>query len=437
MLLDSSCDFLRGVTVDSNLLVWLLTFAPTSDDGRPVLTNVVATLARFQADVDFSSFRFQGTASFSGATFESACRFVGAEFHRSATFRGARFLGHVDFSDTVIHADLNLAEAEFAKSLSWKAVYVGTSTNLTGVTAHERAQADIISRDKMVLHRSNWLGGVRLNVQCRQISLDGAAFGKPSLITEGDWWPSKLKPAHRQIPQLISTRDADLDNLTVADLDLSACRFNGAHNLDKLRIEGKWSSFARTPATFRWAKRIAIAEEHLWRAELGPWRNRKSWSRPDGESGEVPKPQQLAQIYRRLRKSREDAKDEPGAIDFYYGEMEMRRASARTRGFFNVEHLILSLYWLTSGYGTRAWRAFTGLLSIILVASVLFTIWGMPPGNGWPTGLRVALESATSLLRAPAGTFTAAGEWFVLVLRYLGPVLLALGALALRSRVKR
>ena len=36
-------------------------------------------------------------------------------------------------------------------------------------------------------------------------------------------------------------------------------------------------------------------------------------------------PGQIAGLYRELRKGREDAKDEPGAADFYYGEMEMRR----------------------------------------------------------------------------------------------------------------
>jgi hypothetical protein len=40
---------------------------------------------------------------------------------------------------------------------------------------------------------------------------------------------------------------------------------------------------------------------------------------------------QLAGLYRALRKAREDAKDEPGAVDFYYGEMEMRRYASRGR----------------------------------------------------------------------------------------------------------
>jgi hypothetical protein len=35
--------------------------------------------------------------------------------------------------------------------------------------------------------------------------------------------------------------------------------------------------------------------------------------------------QEIANLYRALRKGREDSKDEPGAADLYYGEMEMRR----------------------------------------------------------------------------------------------------------------
>ena len=41
---------------------------------------------------------------------------------------------------------------------------------------------------------------------------------------------------------------------------------------------------------------------------------------------------EVAGVYRDLRKGREDNKDEPGAADFYYGEMEMRRlAGSRAR----------------------------------------------------------------------------------------------------------
>src|SRR5512132_3081652 len=61
----------------------------------------------------------------------------------------------------------------------------------------------------------------------------------------------------------------------------------------------------------------------------------------------------IAGLYRALRKDYEDSKNEPGAADFYYGEMEMRRlASATAWG----ERVILTLYWLVSGYGLRGMR---------------------------------------------------------------------------------
>ncbi len=36
-------------------------------------------------------------------------------------------------------------------------------------------------------------------------------------------------------------------------------------------------------------------------------------------------------MYRQLRKAVEGAKNEPGAADFYYGEMEMRRHTSTSR----------------------------------------------------------------------------------------------------------
>lgn len=54
------------------------------------------------------------------------------------------------------------------------------------------------------------------------------------------------------------------------------------------------------------------------------------------------------------------AGDEPGAADFYYGEMEMRRNSTATPAW---ERVILFLYWLLSGYALRASRALLALVT--------------------------------------------------------------------------
>src|SRR5262249_60260705 len=61
-------------------------------------------------------------------------------------------------------------------------------------------------------------------------------------------------------------------------------------------------------------------------------------------------PERLAVLYRQLRKAQEDAKNEPGAADFYYGEMEMRRHATTVR---IGERILLLLYWLTSVMPSR------------------------------------------------------------------------------------
>jgi hypothetical protein len=210
-------------------------------------------------------------------------------------------------------------------------------------------------------------------------------------------------------PRLISLRRADVRNLVLADLDLGPCLFENANNLDQLHIEGSYPFadtprrviFARAwPPVWMWTRRQTLAEEHLWRLRWAIRRNDKSSNgtstalRPKGigwypqrchlpdwleeKSRPVnfdPDAKNLASIYRALRKGREDSKDEPGAADFYYGEMEMRRRATSTP---KAEKLILWLYWFFSGYALRAWRALSGLFLVIVLLAWLLT----------PTGVR-------------------------------------------------
>jgi hypothetical protein len=100
----------------------------------------------------------------------------------------------------------------------------------------------------------------------------------------------------------------------------------------------------------------------------------------------VPTAPEIAGIYRDLRKGREDAKDEPGAADFY-GETEMRRLAARgSRHQRNdggrakgrlpswPKRRLLDAYWAVSGYGLRAWRALTALTILLVGCAALLTL---------------------------------------------------------------
>jgi hypothetical protein len=147
-------------------------------------------------------------------------------------------------------------------------------------------------------------------------------------------------------------------------------------------------------------------------------------------------------LYRSLRKAEEDTKNEPGAADFYYGEMEMRR---NIEDIPRAERLILQLYWLVSGYALRAWRSVATLTAIVLLAAVAFAFWGFPASganfrpvginnnNGTliyqqrppnlpsgleqlPAAIRFSAQSSTALLRGPDRTLTPLGDWLEILL---------------------
>jgi hypothetical protein len=334
--------------------------------------------------------------------------------------------------------------------------------------------------------RARFLAGVQLRVRWANVLLDDADLAAPSVLDglpdldNSDWgrmqesvWP--VDPYGT--PRLWSVRGANVAGLTVAAVDLRACRFVGAHHLDQLRAER--SNFADTPPSWRWTARRIIAEEEEWRG----W-DRHELALPDELELKTLGPAQIAPLYRDLRKGLEDNKDEPGAADFYYGEMEMRRhgkgrqirvgqltARAPSRRFdisAASEWAILTLYWLVSGYGLRAWRALASLAAVVVVASVIFAFWGFaapdqpafrpvdvdsegalvyepqpqvdrPTGREeLPTALLFSTQAITALLRGPdPRALTTVGEWLSIALRLVGPVLFGLAVLSVRGRVKR
>jgi hypothetical protein len=144
---------------------------------------------------------------------------------------------------------------------------------------------------------------------------------------------------------------------------------------------------------WRYAQQRATAEpaqtQHSEAAEHNQgWYPAECWPPDwyDFEQLTAPDAHEITALYRHLRKGREDNKDEPGAADFYYGEMEMRRKARREdaqgasrRGRWIVvqtELAILWLYWLFSGYALRAWRALISLLAALILFAFLFAYAG-------------------------------------------------------------
>jgi uncharacterized protein YjbI with pentapeptide repeats len=450
--------------------------------------------ATFHDEAWFGLTTFKQNAWFTETTFRRRTWFGWSTFHDDATFVSASFFGKAGFTATTFERNLWLNRAVFYHKVEFnQAVFerardlgpflVKKSLVLDDAVFRERAEIEVAAA-ALCCKETKFASGIRLRVRWASIVLDNADLAQPSLLIgtpasdrqdEDDLarrWkrlPFGSTTTQPWRPRLISIAGADVSGLTITNIDLRPCRFIRCHNLDKLKLEGE-PPFAYPPANWRWTRRKTLAEEQHWRATRRERWSQSGWypqaCKPLSVVEEPPavlQPIEISSLYRQLRKSREDAKDEPGAADFYYGEMEMRRHAARR---WSVESVMLTAYWLVSGYALRAWRTFTTLAIMIAVAAVIFASIGFrapesprfsPIDVGQsgellyerqhlrepsfleqlPGAFGYAAEVSTSLLRGPDRPVTVAGEWTRAVLRFLGPTLLALALVSLRGRLKR
>ncbi|MBM7774250.1 uncharacterized protein YjbI with pentapeptide repeats [Actinokineospora baliensis] len=429
---------------------------------------------------DFSGAIFQGHASFLDCRFEGLASFEGARFEADAMFGGSHFQDNAVYSGTVFAAKASFTGASFGK-VAWLGPLVADQVDLEG--AQFDGHVEVVAETSLVqARRVRFEDTAIFRLRYAVLGLEGANFGVSSSISGGDrpFVAHRTGPvaAHNDTvkgwlrrqgredldtawnPLLVSVRDSDVGNLVLTDVDLRWCQFAGARRLDQLQMEGRCPLNVPPPRRGR-ASRAVLAEEHFWRA-----RGRsKNWTaeHPLGEQTSVIRADRLAALYRSLRKAFEDGKNEAGAGDFYYGEMEARRHATTTT---RPERWILTAYWALSGYGQRASRAFAALLLLIATVTILLVGWGIPTsepqritGTVQPTTALTVAEQSTALpaqrwtlsraekalqlatgavaFRDAGQKLTAVGMWTVTSARLTGPLLLALAALAIRARVKR
>lgn len=225
--------------------------------------------------------------------------------------------------------------------------------------------------------------------------------------------------------------------------DLTFCDFSGFAAYDKLRFLGD--------QPFRTNKgRQELAFEFPQGDHVTPPTSSQEHGTPHAEQ---------AAIYRQLRVALEKNSNRPAASDFYYGETEARRNAIadRTIKWFSIEWWILSLYKGLSAYGTRSLRTFAIFALTSIVFAVFMSIGGIDLSgfvddlneneavweDSWTaserwTLLRFTIQSMVSFFSPPrAANLTNAEGFAQLTLRFIGPLLLAQAALAIRDRVAR
>ncbi|MDJ1135275.1 pentapeptide repeat-containing protein [Streptomyces iconiensis] len=398
--------------------------------------------------------------TFRHVVFRGETSFWGVVSGERVSFPHAVFMATSKLGPVVCKGELGLRAAHFMVPVVIEAVAPGIllgETRFEGPTVISARYARVNLDRVLLLH------------PCRVTTFTGLGDldREPPLVAVLDALDQEYGPG--PTVAVTSLRGVDAAMLLLAEVDLSGCAFAGAHHLDQIRLEGIWR-LRSAPGGVRWArglprwcaKRQIINEEREWRALPGRRRpSRHDWGPPPAEPGAVPGLATLTTVYRQLRKAREDAKDEPGAADFYYGEMEMRRYS---RGWRHAERWLLQAYWALSGYGLRASRALGWLVGAMLATVLLMLAVGLPdtPAREHLAGARVVGKQAPTLrapfparfnaeralkatdvvvnsvvFRASGQPLTRAGSYVEKGARFTGPVLLGLAVLAVRGRVKR
>ncbi|MFG2130674.1 pentapeptide repeat-containing protein [Streptomyces sp. NPDC048751] len=435
----------------------------------------------YKARVDrlarFADARFNRESSFIGATFSGGAWFPGVLFSGKSNFTGAVFKDSARFIRTQFTDDAVFAMAEFERNAKIgplacaKTLYLSEAVFRTAVTI-EAAASTVLCR------RTQWDATAALRLRYASIDLTDAVWEYPVSVAARSrpftWGSDAVAEPGLTDPRVrvLSLQGVDAAHLVLTGVDLSDCRFAGTLRLDQLRLEGRYT-FAAAPSGLhwhgitpvRWTRRRTLAEEHHWRAS----RFADSGWEPAPEGGDALEPAELAPVYRQLRKSFEDSKHEPGAADFYYGEMEMRRHADDIPW---AERALLVTYWALSGYGLRASRALGWLLAAMIATLLTMMLWGLPaddpksigtgiiagrdirmtvdtpdpvnPSQPWQERLstdrfegsmRVVINSV--IFRTSGQNLTTTGTYIEMASRISEPVLLGLAVLAIRGRVKR
>ncbi len=421
---------------------------------------------RFEEAAKFDNAVFKGPAVFTGSRFlsdRSWATFYKAQFHGGADFDGCSFHGETKYTEAVIDGPARFYGATFGGKVSFESEFRGdvafTEAAFNGVVTFEKARfsrvpdferatfgshvilgQEGLSATRLCFSSVTFEHGVQLLAKSGDLIFDGSTFGGASII-------SGLRDNRTRV---LSVRKSDVGNLLLSKVDLRPCRFAEAHNLDRLRFEATepfepmprgFRFSIRPPFAWRWTDRRAIAEELVWRKQ-----NTRGWKwagwgtdadkRIDAEHKETAlAADDIARIYRALRKGREDNKDEAGASDYYYGEMEMRRKG--TTG--PAERLVLFAFWLFSGYALRAGRALVSLIALVLLYSWLFGAFGFSRPEPYYRGLLYAAETATNLLGGSVQVLPLnwPGNLLQVTIRVFGALLLGLAVLSLRGRIRR
>jgi len=323
---------------------------------------------------------FSGDVEASRADVRGETRLIGATFDMRASFGEAVFGSAVEAGGTTFAGVAEFTDARFVDGARFTHTEFGAEASFSGAV------------------------------------FEGATVfsGRPeSPIFRGT--PVHFDGVHVVNADELAFRDADLALVQLAGTDLREAEFTGV----------RWAEIQDK----RFGKRAGLRDEQLI-----------------GTSGGAPSFDAVERSYRELKHGYEDRKDYARAGDFHVGEKEMRlRNPATPLG----DRALLFFYRLISRYGERVWLPLAWLAGLVVVSAVIYVMSGaevsieagdavgaLDPSSAsdWGRGLLYSLRTSVLLIGAVLD------GWLGLLntaQRVLGPILIALAALAVRQRLRR
>lgn len=472
---------------------------------------------RFHGEARFVAAWFAADALFDGVSCAATARFSGAWFDGTGAFTSARFSGRAHFTEAWFRrrgdTSADFSDASFAQRAGFRGTRFRGRAVFAAAVFRSEWHGPLVCVDELWMRGAVFAVPFRIGIAARRVdmnrmrcestaafqlryaavSLRDAVLAEPiTLSYEAMPFMAGTRQLEDEMPReegsvgvhLLRLSGVNAGHLVLTDVDLSRCEFSGAYNLDRIGLAGRCEYGApppglrhggsRFPACW-WSRRRVVVEEQYWRALPTDSRtaaDTDGWVTGLGhpDPAQSPTADDVAIVYRQLRKALEDTKNEPGAADFYYGEMEMRRHNKDTPP---GERALLHAYWLLSGYGLRASRALAALVCAMGLTVLLLMQWGLPaappsarmvgqmsayggevvlvpdtsgralPHDRWTRWTAARLERAgrvvvnSVVFRSSGQDLTQQGVWIEMGSRLCEPVLFGLAVLAARGRVQR
>jgi hypothetical protein len=324
-------------------------------------------------------------------------RFKGHEFDADENFAGAIFRGHANFRKTIFRGEADFSRAIFDGEADFRRATFEGSVEFKEPTA-------------------SWYpsGSERYSFNAR-VNFSMATFEKRARFIGHRLFDTRQKR--------VTFRDALIEKPENFSLDGVALRpswFIDA-NVQRFRFTNvKWPPLENR-------RKDAID------AEVDAIGDRRDVNTQDKERRKDLLAV-LARTCRELSANAEDNRDYTNANEFHYWSMEAVRKQGWSRSW-----PIITLYWVLSGYGVRAVRAFWVLFGICVAFAVSYTLLGLPELKNFWTALGYSLGALArlNLIPRPDPATYPVFQFLVIVEGLLGPLQIALLVLAIRRKVMR